>query len=102
MESLAANCYNLLSLGGAMLAVIACRLLACGAFQRVEVALPEAELRYCATDMAGQLTRILGEVRRADVRNVAVRTNQYPRPLGCDEFCRVNTAQMIEEPAAIV
>jgi hypothetical protein len=77
-------------------------LLACGAFHRVELVLPEAELWYCATDMARQLTRVLGEVRRADVRNVAIRTNQYPRPLGCDEFCRVTTAQMIEEPAAIV
>jgi hypothetical protein len=35
------------------------------------------------------------------VRNIAVRANQNPRPVGRDELCRVMTTQMIEEPAAI-
>jgi hypothetical protein len=69
---------------------------------RSDTALPEVDLRHCATGLAGQLPRVLGEVSRADVRNVAIWTNKYPRSLRRDEFCRVTTAQMIEKPAAIV
>jgi hypothetical protein len=35
------------------------------------------------------------------VRNIAVRTDQNPQTLGCDQLCCVSTAQMIEEPAAV-
>jgi hypothetical protein len=52
--------------------------------------------------MPGRLTRVFGEVRRADVSNVTVGANQNPRAFGGNELCRVTTAQMIEEPGAIV
>jgi hypothetical protein len=71
-------------------------------FEKVLPTIQAAELKYCATDLASRLTCVLGEVYWADVRNVAVRANQNPRPGGCHELCRVTAAQMIKEPAAIV
>lgn len=60
------------------------------------------DLRNCATDLTDRLTRVLGEVCRADVRDVAIRTDQNPESLGRDEFGRMSATQMIEESLAII
>ncbi len=55
-----------------------------------------------APNLPSRFTGVLSEVPCADVCNVAVRTDQDPRSLGRDKLCRMTTAQMIEEPAAVV
>ena len=50
----------------------------------------------------GRLTRVLGEVRSSRCAQYIRPGGSKSEPLRRDKFCRVRTAQMIEEPAAIV
>src|SRR5215472_13187985 len=63
--------------------------------------LSPAGLRQRAPNFPSRFTGVLGKVRRADVCNVAVRTDQDPMPIGCDDLGRMTTAEMIEEPAVV-
>lgn len=53
-------------------------------------------------NLPGRFTGVRGELRYAEVCNVAVRTDQDPSSLECDDLGRMTAAQMIEEPAAVV
>src|SRR5580704_11583630 len=63
---------------------------------------PLTRLKHREPNLPSRFTGILAKVRCADVCNVAVRPDQDPRSIGCDDLGRMTTAQMIEEPAAVV
>src|SRR5690348_13916171 len=57
--------------------------------------------RQRTMNFPSRLTGILGKVYCTDVCDVAIRTDQDPKPIGSDDLGGMTTAQMLEEPAVV-